>query len=251
MKDDFCPVCMKKYSKHEHGNTFVEAPEPKFNDKIKIGVGLCFYKDLASLKRGLPTYAPFVDHVFAIDGRFSYFSGDDYSEPETIDYLNSFDNLIYERFIGMEHDKRQRYVDLAAKHGCNFLLIIDSDEYVLQADWDLFKENAVEISKAYPGDNFLGVLVRYTPEGFIPEEFSNYPKLWARPEECEYYKAHCIFKNKNYGGVVRSSSNCPTVGGIRLDWNDKLRTTEYLKGIHDYQQRMLSYEVPIRERLRL
>ena len=251
MKDDICPVCMKKFSKHEHGNTFVEAPEPEFNEKIKIGVGYIFYKDLASIKRGFPTFVPFVDHVFAIDGRFSLYEGDDYSDKETEEYIKSFPNVVYDKFVGMEHDKRQRYVDLAAKHNCDFLLIIDADEWVISADWDLFKQNAVKISREYPGENFLGVLVRYTPEGFVPEEFSNYPKLWARPEEVEYYQAHCIFRNKKYGGVVRSSSNCPVIEGIKLDWNDKLRSEEYVKSSYEYQQRMIDYEQPIRQKYKL
>lgn len=251
MEDEICPTCMKKYSKHEHGNTFIKAPEPEFNHKIKIGVGLCFYNDLESLKRGMPTYAPFVDYVFAIDGRFEYFKGDDYSSEETANYVRSYPNVIYERFIGMEHDKRQRYVDLAVKHQCDFILIIDSDEYILTADWDLFKENVVKVSKLYPGNNFFGIMNKYTPDGFKPEDYSPYPRLWARPQECEYWKAHCIFRNKSYGNPVRSSSGGPIVEGLKMAAGDNMRTPEYLKAISEYQRRMLDYEIPIRQSLRV
>ena len=247
MKDDICPVCMKKFSKHEHGNTFMEAPEPKFNDKIKLGVGLCFYKDLESLKRLMPTIAPHVDYIFAIDGRFSLLEGDDYSEQETINYVKSFPNVIYDSFIGMEHDKRQRYVNLAAQHGCDFLLITDSDEFVLpNADWSLFKENAVKTSKAYPGENFFAVAMLYTPPDYEPAEYTSIPKLWARPQECAYYKCHCFFTSQGYN-IVRSSSLTPRVEGIKMAWSDDLRSTEYLKAVCAYQGRMLDYEIPIRK----
>lgn len=214
-----------------------------------IGVGLSFYGDLESLKRGLPTYADKVDYIFAINGRYSFFDGPDYADDGSEEYLKQFPKVILKRFVGMEHDKRQQYVNLAAEYDCDYLLIIDSDEYVLpNADWDLFKKNCDIITKAYPSENFFGVNFRYTPDDYKREEFSPYPRLWARPGECSYYKTHCIFQGKN-GGPLRSSAKAPRIEGIKLAMGDNLRSNEYLKSVSQYQQKMLDYEIPIRKSL--
>lgn len=217
---------------------------------MNIDVGLCFYNDLESLKHSVPTYQEHVDKIFAIDGRFEYFESDkDYSDPEVVEYLESFDNVILDKFVGMEHDKRNRYVKLAGENNADALLIIDSDDYVLEADWDLFYKSAEERIKQYPNENFLGVDFRYTPEGYQPIQFTPYPRLWARPNECEYYKAHCIFRGKN-GGPVRSSARVPKIEGIKFASGDDYRSQEYLTKISKYQGKMIDYEIPIRHALR-
>jgi len=213
-------------------------------------VGLCFYEDLESLKHTLPTYVNDVDYVFAIDGRYSLYEGNDFSSQETQDYVKSFPNVIYEQFIGMEHDKRQQYVNLAAKYKMDALLIIDSDEGILEANWDLFYKSAEERFKQYPSENFFGVDYRYTPPDFKPTEYSPYPRVWARPEECEYYRAHCIFKSRVGGGPVRSSSLTPKIDGLKMFAGDDYRSNEYLRSISKYQSKMLDYELPIRHALR-
>ena len=211
---------------------------------MKLGTGLIFYNDLQSLKRGIPSFIDGVDQVYAIDGRFSLYSGKDYSEPEVIEYLKSFDKVIIDQFIGMEHDKRQRYVNLAKENKCDAIFIIDSDEYILEADWELFKKNIEIKAREYPNQNFFGVNFRYTPTEFYPPEYSPYPRVWIRPEECSYFKAHCIFQGKQ--GITRSSAGGPVIEGMKMTGNDDLRSKEYLNSVCKYQEKMLEYEIPIR-----
>src|SRR3990167_9387839 len=108
---------------------------------MKIAIGYCYYNDLKSIQRGLPTLVNEVDLIFAVDGKFSLRDGPDYSTDGSTEFLESFPNVIIEKFVGMEHDKRQRYVELAVKNKVDVLIIIDSDEYISNADWDLFKQN--------------------------------------------------------------------------------------------------------------
>ena len=218
--------------------------------ELYIDVGLCFYNDLGSLKHSVPTYQENVRKIHAIDGRFQWFESDkDYSDPEVIEYLQSFDNVEISQFVGLEHDKRNQYVKLAGENKADALLIIDSDDYVLEADWDLFYKSAEERIKQYPTENFFGVEFRYTPPNYPRPEYTPYPRLWARPNECEYYKAHCIFRGKN-GGPTRSSSRTPKIDGLRFASGDDYRSTEYLQKISKYQGRMISYEIPVRHALR-
>ena len=217
---------------------------------MNIDVGLCFYNDLNSLRNSLPTYVNHIRKIYAIDGRFADFESDeDYSTEETINYLKQFKNVEISQFVGTEHDKRQQYVDLAAKNKADALLIIDSDELVLEANWDQFYKSAEERIKQYPNDNFFAVDFRYTPEGFKPEEYSPLPRLWARPNECKYYRAHCIFQGKD-GGIIRSSAFAPKIEGIKFTSGDNFRSREYLDKIVSYQRKMLDYELPIRHALR-
>jgi len=218
------------------------------DNRLKIGVGLSFYEDLESLKHTMPTYTSHVDYVFAIDGRYSFFEGNDFSSQETQDYVKSFPNVIYEQFVGMEHDKRQKYVDLASKYKCDALFIIDSDEGILEANWDLFYKSVEERIKQYPSENFFGVDFRYTPPDFKPAEFCPYPRIWARPQECSYYKAHCIFRGLQ--GLTRSSSQTPKIEGLKMFAGDNFRSDEYLRSISAYQQKMIDHEIPIRHALR-
>jgi len=216
--------------------------------KMKFAVGLCFYNDLESLKRGLPTYADKVDHIFAIDGRYSLFDGDDYSTQETIDYLKSYPNVILDRFVGYEHDKRNRYLALCDKHKVDFLLIIDSDEYVEKgADWKTFKRNCIESAKNHPEENFFGVDYNYSPK-MDEANYSPYPRLWARPSDVEYHTAHCIFKVKG-NSPRRSSSSVPKIAGLTMCGDDDLRDVFYRNSVRKYQERMIEYEIPFRKNI--
>jgi len=112
----------------------------------------------------------------------------------------------------------------------------------------LFYKSAEERFKQYRLDNFFGVDFKVTPPGFEPAEYSPYPRVWARPEECEYYRAHCIFKNRST--MVRSSAYAPKIEGLMFASGDNYRSDEYLNKICKYQGKMLSYELPIRHALR-
>lgn len=204
---------------------------------MKIGVGYCYYNDVSSIKRGLPTFVNKVDFVFAIDGKFSLRDGPDFSDDGSTEYLEQFDNVIIDKFVGMEHDKRQRYVELAKKYDVDYIIIIDSDEYILEADWKEFREN-LEKNK----DSIAGVKFYYTQKDWTP-----YPRIW-RVGHVNYWKTHNIFEVD--GSLVRSPPNLKTIEGISMSMNDDLRSPDYLLKTSEYQKRMLDYEIPLRHALR-
>ncbi|HSA75491.1 MAG TPA: hypothetical protein VLE21_04815 [Candidatus Nitrosocosmicus sp.] len=204
---------------------------------MKIAVGYCYYNDVESIKRGIPTFVNSVDYVFAIDGKFSLREGEDYSNDGSTEYLEQFKNVIIRKFVGMEHDKRNQYLDLAREYEIDVLLIIDSDEYVLEADWDLFRKNLENVK-----ENISGVKFYYNEKDWTP-----YPRIWKRPNEIRYYKTHNIFRVQ--GNLIRSPV-VKHVEGISMGMGDDLRSDEYLKGTSEYQRKMLDYEIPIRHALR-
>src|SRR3990167_2825849 len=204
---------------------------------MKIAIGYCYYNDLKSIQRGLPTLVNEVDLIFAIDGKFSLRDGPDYSEDGSTEFLESFDNVIIEKFVGMEHDKRQKYIDLAVKYNVDVLIIIDSDEYVSAADWPLFRENLEKILDSE--QNIHGV------NFFTDNNITQYPRIWIRPHQIKYWNAHCLFEVN--GNVVRSPKSLKPVLGITLQMDDSMRSEKYLKDTTDYQYKMISYEKPFRK----
>ena len=205
--------------------------------RVLIGVGFCYYQDIESIKRGIPTFIDNVDYVFAIDGRFSLRDGPDYSNDGSTEFLEQYKNVIIEKFVGMEHDKRQRYVELAKKYKIDVLIIIDSDEYVDSADWTLFRENISKILQSE--DNIHGV------NFFTDGNITQYPRIWIRPHQIRYWNAHCLFEVN--GNVIRSPKNLKPVLGITLKMDDSKRSEQYLKETTDYQYRMIAFEKPFRK----
>lgn len=203
---------------------------------MKIGIGYCYYNDIESIKRGLPTFVNEVDYIFAVDGKFSLREGSDFSDDGSTEYLEKHDNVIIEKYVGMEHDKRQRYVELA-KGKCDFIIILDSDEFILDADWNLFRQNLSKLK-----DDIAGIKCYYNEKDWTP-----YPRIW-RVGKVKYYKTHNIFDVN--GSLVRSPPNLKTVEGISMGMNDSLRNDDYLLKTSEYQRKMLEYEIPIRHALR-
>lgn len=204
---------------------------------MKIGVGYCYYEDVESIRRGLPTFVNNVEFVFAIDGRFSLRNGPDYSTDGSTEFLEQYKNVIIRKFVGMEHDKRQQYVELAKEYNVDVLLIIDSDEYVAEVDWPLFRKNLETIL----GSEQNIFSVNFFTDGNI----NKYPRVWLRPHQIRYWNAHCMFEVN--GNIVRSPKNTNTIEGILFKMDDDLRSIEYLKETSDYQYKMIQAEKPFRK----
>ncbi|UVF62278.1 glycosyltransferase [Nitrososphaeria virus YSH_462411] len=208
--------------------------------KITIGVGYSYYNDLESIKRSIPSFADNVDFIFAIDGRYSFRDGSDYSDDGSTEYLSGFPNTIIRKYVGMEHDKRQQYVEMAEEMELDFLIIIDSDEFIFDADWETFRENLYQLRNS--NQYIHGIKCYYNSKDWTP-----YPRIW-KVGKVKYYKTHNIFDVD--GSLIRSPPNLKTVEGISMGMDDSLRSEEYLLKTSEYQKKMLEYEIPIRHALR-
>jgi len=214
-----------------------------------LAVGYSFYNDLQSIKRSIPSFIDGVDIVFAIDGKYEGNPNpDDYSTDGSAEYLQSFDKVVLDKFVGKEQDKRQRYLNLCKEYDCDYLLIIDSDEYVIKADWKSFKENMYRLTGQYSNQSFFGVAFVVDGSGGV----CAYPRLWYKPYCIEYHNAHCIFKDNRNGTITRSSSATATkylIEGITCTMDDTLRSKEYLQNTVEYQKKMIEAERPFRKSL--
>lgn len=79
----------------------------------------------------------------------------------------------------------------------DFLIIIDSDEYIdtSQTNWDKFKENAIDVAvNKYKGMyNIFSTLVEYGNQ-----TYKALPRVWFRPDEVRYNKTHFALTVTNH-----------------------------------------------------
>lgn len=219
---------------------------------IKLGAGVCFFeKSLPTIQRCIESIRDNVDYIFGIDGRFTdelgraLFPDTEKLSPQYVrDYLKTVPNCILVDYPATEVQKRQRYLDLCRQYECQFLLIIDSDEFVMEgSDWKSFRYN---LNQCTGGVHIYGVKFAYGyPEH---DDETNYPRLWYKPWEMEYYNAHCLFRDKVSGKVSQSSSAAgPLIEGIRMAGDDSLRSREYQVQSFEYQTFLIDEEREIRE----
>lgn len=94
----------------------------------------------------------------------------------------------------LEYEKRQIYVDLAVKHKSDFLLILDSDEY-LQVEWRDFMEQLTQIK------NMMQEQGKIYNISMLDVAQRNYralrPRLWYKPEQFCYNGKHNEFIRKD------------------------------------------------------
>lgn len=209
--------------------------------------GLIYYNALDNLKRLIPTIVDNVDYIFAIDGKFVDFPDtSEFSTDGSTEYLQQFPNVKLAKMVGKEWDKRNKYLEMCRIYGVTHLLILDSDECVMTANWPVFKENMERITKENPDKQMFSIRFLYNKSDFTP-----YPRLWVRPYEIEYYNAHCVFKNKTTGVMCQSTNAaCVDITGIMCAGDDKLWGKNYLSNSFKYQEIMIKEEIPFRNMAR-
>jgi hypothetical protein len=214
---------------------------------MKLAAGIIFFNDLPSLQRCLYTLINDIDIIFAIDGKFPEFPGSsDLSTDGSRELVKSFSRCKLIDFPKSEFEKRSKYLQLCEESNVDVLLIIDSDEYVLEnADWKTFKENlkTMIVDRDKCSRNVYAVDLQINSNN---DKFLSYPRIWYKPYEMEYYgDKHYYFRNKyglkdNLSHQADHSVN--TIKGIRLGHDHTLRTKNYMDSRFIYQTWLQNYE---------
>lgn len=195
------------------------------------------FQDRKSLYRTLSSCHQ-TNYHFVIDGRFpDYPYHTDLSDDGTREICDQFENVVLIDCPADEVTKRNRYLQACREYGIDYLLIIDSDEYIIEADWWRFTQNLAKLTTT---ENILGIWCRNQDghEGV-------FPRLWKNPGEMEYYKCHNIFKKICNGQLTRSSADAPYVEGIKIVWDASLRTPENEARTSEYQRKLIAKEKPL------
>lgn len=204
-----------------------------YNDFV---VGICWYND-PSVFRLLDSLPESMQKI-VVDGRFKLA---EFSEPLSDPILRT-EIRKYPRTIIvnapdlLEPTKRNQYLNWMV--GFKYGLMLDSDEFVQEADWSKFAENCRHFDHGIYGVNF-------TVDSLGGKTV--YPRLWVNPSEWRYHKCHNIFFNTRTKETANSGNasllwwNQP-IEGIICGMNDDERDPEYVKSVFQYQEKLIEYE---------
>jgi len=228
----------------------------KSND-ITVAIGLSFYQDIHSLGRCMRSVVrnlPIKNiKVFAVDGIYEGYGNLREGESglstdgsrgliESYMDLYGFKVRLSDYPNQKEYVKRQRYVDLAAARYCDFLLIMDADEYLECKDQDAFINELVEIDKAWKENSDLISnvhnikFVERNNLGYIYFAYPS-PRLWYRPGDMEYMDNHGMFRRKVKRNVTDGKSY--TIENMQM-WHDhNLRPKDRQRQSFIYEKEML------------
>lgn len=201
--------------------------------------GICTYND-PSIFRLLDSLPESVDKI-VIDGRFAFNpNSQELSDKSIRDKILEYKNITLIDAPNLsEPEKRQIYL---TGNNHKYLFIIDSDEYIIVAEWERFYD-------------FIKTLDSGIHDIFYEVDHCNgstsYPRLWVNPSEWKYVHTHNIFKNEKLGLILKSGDTkgrqCPAV---LCGMGDEMRSPEYLKDTFEYQKKMIEYELPFRHAYR-
>jgi hypothetical protein len=206
-------------------------------DLTDIAFGICWYDD-PSIFRLLDSL-PKESKKIVVDGRFKL-SEYPYklSHPSLRKSVLEYDNI---RLIDapdlMEQDKRNTY--LKEMKDYDFGIMLDSDEWLVEVDWDMVLEALAELPRQ---PAMHGIDCYYSGNDVTP-----YPRIFVMPSSIKHFKTHNIF---DVGGNIMRSPNTKPLKGIRMRMNDEMRSDKYLKESSNYQKNMIEYELKYRHALR-
>lgn len=188
---------------------------------MSFAVGCVYYNDVKSLERLLDSTTDQFDYCLMIDGRFFAHRGEPLSTDGSRELMNSYDNIISLDLPDLtEAQKRNGYLWLCKEHNIEWLLILDSDEYVTTfGDWKydvLHKMDLVHNHYIYDiqSRRFPADYVKYDPR----------PRLWYDPEGFEYTTCHCCYHRKD---KKERFGERPCIDNIFIEHDKSLRTQNH------------------------
>lgn len=161
--------------------------------------------------------------IMIIDGRFTGSSAkEEYSPKHLRDKILTYPNTSILNKTGMEHEVRNTYLENS--DGYDYCLIIDSDEYIVQFDDELFYESLGELNHGLH-------LLEYNKG---KPSHTQYGRVIVNPSEWTYINSHKFLKSR--GSITQISHGDSLLRGIRMEFNEDLRPLELQNTINKYQE---------------
>jgi hypothetical protein len=214
---------------------------------FSLDVGIIFYQDAPGMKRLIESVSglPFLSHIYAVDGRFV---GPDYGssgDPELSTDLDGIPSNV--KLISLpnkkEWQKRQAYIEECYQNRPDFLLILDSDEYLDIHSISDFEKSLIQIRKL---DNPLYIYHNVYDVEFIDnlEIMRNTkPRVWYRPYQMEYIY-NLNYRNKQYPSYHTDPTGAMyplgLIKGLRIIHDKAIRPKEYEIKNKEYHKRLVA-----------
>lgn len=204
---------------------------------MRIAAGINTYANPNGLKPCLDSLDG-VDERLVIHGRYPGFPHEaHYSLPASRALCKEYPNTRLIDLNSEELEKRQAYLDLASD--CDFLLIIDDDEYIQEgADWGLVRSFCQKVMDKHEGYYIYDVMLGERPEDMGPR-----PRLFYQPSKIKYERKHYWWRLPNGRLMDGCSDSLQVVPGIQIIHDKTLRMNgEYNLACLKYQHWLLEHE---------
>lgn len=222
---------------------------------MKIAAGIVEYGDPDGLYRLLASLAldqeNTIDLAIVVHSRFKYFDikniDDEQALRQTQKILSKFPQsrvklvtLANNVHNNTQVESRNLYFKAAAEEGCDWLLVMDSDEYVARnADWKEFRRQLeFVISLDLPHQIF-----DIQMEGILAMYRGPRPRLFYRPATIRYWKKHFWFVLEEKGICYKGVGDAGRViGGIYLLHDKTVRSLDHYNATLGYNEWQKIYE---------
>lgn len=209
--------------------------------------------------------------MVCVDGRFKHYRADTpLSDDGSRELVKSYDNaVLIDVPDAYEIEKRTAYIDFCRKRFNNFepidyLLIIDSDEYVFEYDEKIWEKELTDINVGdtpYHQYNVFAVMLEINsgkyqhivhefvkgnpPQVSRERQFAHSPRLWHRPYEMEYNVTHYNFRHRHPSSSLHyqeTNAAVKIVDGMKLGHDHVLREDKHLDRRRAYQKWLVEFE---------
>ena len=216
---------------------------------IRLAAGCSYFctdaNQFQELIRMLDSVCPHVWKVYLVNGRYKEFNHDwDYTpEWTTLLLKDRYPNVEVVNCCATQLVKRQIYLEMAGGDNCDYLLVMDSDDFVHPdfRDWDSFYK---ELEGVYDEKEMLYFLWFWVDKNWecsanpvTPETWQKYIRVHKHPAKQKYHMSHYIWRLKEDNSVNMNSLLCKkTLGGIKLTCDSSFRSPEFLDSKKNWEQ---------------
>ena len=134
-----------------------------------ISLAVIGYKTgIAEIDRCVKPFVNHVDNIILGNGKFDFYEDDEPDNAEWVKYVQEKYgdkvNIVTYEHSGKQIEKRQIYNEIAGNLGTDFLIVMDTDDYVVpeKTNWELFYKNLIKVSRVLPDRVFM--LWEYIPD---------------------------------------------------------------------------------------
>ncbi len=215
---------------------------------MKLALAVSYFQSIHELDRLLEPIHKHVDLIIGIDGRYPKFKyNTNYSIDGSTELLKEKYGAITYTFSKPVEQirKRNKYLEIAAKEKMDYVLVMDTDDYVHPdyQNWQLFKENIMEIPEHfYLGNVSFWISPLWKKNWNVVNDNTWHPYTRIiKPDKVMYDTVHWCF-------VKRDDTNCfvtadnKVMEGVRFTSDSTLRTKDYIDRGYDWAKEQMEEE---------
>lgn len=220
---------------------------------MKVAAGIVEYGDPQGLFRCLASLGldkqEGIDLAIVIHSQFEHFNIANLDQQkalqDTKDVISKFPDqsrlkLVQDPTVTNQLVARNLYLQTAADEGCDWLLVLDSDEFIARnADWKEFRKQLEFVMSLDLDDQIFDIQC----EGILAMYRGPRPRLFYRPRTIKYWRKHFWFVLEEKGMCLKGVGDAGRViGGVYLMHDRTVRSFEHYNATLDYNEWQLENE---------